>query len=237
MARGVAMRLGLRQIQGLGEEAGRRVEAARAERPFADLPDLARRAGLDRGELLALARADALFGFGLSRRQAAWAIEGLRTRDTPLLAGLGTQDLDAPLPVATPYEELQQDYLATGLSLSKHPVQLSRGELDPKGVMRVSDLSHYDAGDRVRVAGIVVNRQRPGTAKGVMFMTLEDETGNANLVIWPKLYEQQRRLIRHEKLLIVTGRLQREGEATSILAQRFEALRVGDIQAKSRDFR
>ncbi|MCB9758535.1 MAG: error-prone DNA polymerase [Alphaproteobacteria bacterium] len=236
-ARGVALRLGLRQIHGLGEEAGRRIEAARAERPFEGLADLARRAQLDRRELTALARADALAAFGLNRRQAAWAVEGLMTRNTPLLAGLRVQDDDAPIPAATPLEDLQQAYLATGLSLSTHPVGLAREELDRKRVLRIADLAHYDAGDTVQIAGLVVNRQRPGTAKGVLFMTIEDETGMANLVVWPKLYEKQRRVIRHEKLVIVAGRLQREGDAVSLLARSFAPLPLGEISSRSRDFR
>ena len=233
-AGGVAIRLGLRQISGFGEEAGRRIEQARKEAPFLDLPDLARRAQLDRGDLRALARADALRGLASSRREAAWVAEGLWT--DPLFAGMASRDQAAPLPVASPMEELQQDYLSTGLSLDKHPIGLARKALDKRRVLRIADLMDQDNGDLVRVAGLVIVRQRPGTASGVVFMTVEDETGLLNLVIWPKLYERQRRIIRHERLLLVAGRLQREGDAHSLLATGFEALNLGEIATKSRDF-
>lgn len=232
----MALRLGLRLVQGLGQEAAERVEAARAQAPFTDLGDLATRAGLDRGELMALARADALRGFGQTRRQAAWAVAGLRTTQAPLLAALSPTDHSAGLPEATALEELQQDLLATGLSLERHPIGLARGRLDTEGVLRIADLAHYDSGERVQIAGIVTSRQRPGTASGVLFMTLEDETGMANLVVWPKLYEAQRRTIRHEPLLVVRGRLQREGDAVSVLAEHFRPVGLEGIHPPSRDF-
>ncbi|HJN74043.1 MAG TPA: error-prone DNA polymerase [Myxococcota bacterium] len=237
VAQGVALRMGLRQISGLGEEHGRRIEAAREEAPFRDVADLARRAQLDHRALFTLARADALSCFGLSRRQACWQVEGLWTSTTPLFAGLPTGDAEQTLPVATAYEELQQDYLATGLSLEKHPIGLTRALLDREGVVRIEDLADHEPGDRICIAGLVVNRQRPGTANGVVFMTLEDETGMANLVVWPKLYSRQRRVVRAEPLIKVWGELQREQDAFSVVAHRFQGLPQQRVVAPSRDFR
>ncbi|MBK9367114.1 MAG: error-prone DNA polymerase [Deltaproteobacteria bacterium] len=235
VAEGVALRVGFRQVSGLGEASGRQIEEARRRGAYTGVGDLARRTGLRRDELMLLARADALRPFGLSRRQAAWAISGLYAG--PLFAGLGHDDDDAPLPEATAFEELQQDWLSTGLSLDAHPLGLVRPRLDEQGVTRASDLGLYESGDVVEVAGVVVLRQRPSTASGVLFMTLEDETGLVNLVVWPKLYEAERRTIRHEPMLRARGRLQREGEAVSLLAQHFEPVDVGAVPTTSRDFR
>ncbi|MCP4807941.1 MAG: DNA polymerase III subunit alpha [Proteobacteria bacterium] len=237
VAGGVALRMGLRQVSGFGEEAGLRVEQAREQAPFRGIADLATRAGLDKGDLLALARADALSCFGMDRRQACWEVEGLWTSKTPLLAGLPTGDGEQTLPVATAYEELQQDYLSTGLSLSTHPLAIARPALDGKGVVRIEDLADHEPGDAICIAGLVVNRQRPGTANGVVFMTLEDETGMANLVIWPSLFKRQRRLCRAEPLVRVWGLLQREGDAFSIVTTRFARLPLDEVRAPSRDFR
>ena len=237
VAQGVALRMGLRQISGLGEDCGLRIEAARAEAPFRDIADLAKRAQLDKKALLAIARADALLCFGLNRRQACWQVEGLWTATTPLFSGLPTGDGELSLPIASPYEDLQQDYQATGLSLKKHPIGLTRARLDREGVVRIEDLVDHDPGDTICIAGLVVNRQRPGTANGVVFMTLEDETGMANLVVWPKLFARERRVVRAEPLVKVWGELQREGDAFSIVAHRFQRLPLDRVQAPSRDFK
>jgi error-prone DNA polymerase len=238
VGRGVAIRLGFRQVSGLGEEAGLRIEAARTDLPFRDIADVATRARLDRGELMALARSDAFASFELNRRQACWAVQGLWTRrQAPLLAGLAAQDTHVKLPKATPYEELQQDYLATGISLGAHPIGLARADLDQEGVVRIEDLADHDPGDQVLIAGLVLNRQRPGTASGVVFMTLEDETGMANVVVWPSLYEKQRRVIRGQQLVKIRGELQKEGDAFSVLAQHFTPLPLDGVKARSRDFK
>lgn len=237
VAGGVAFRVGFRQIAGLGEQAGLAIETARAQGPFTTIADFARRTKLGKRSLLALAQAQAFEGLGVSRRQACWEVEGLWSSDTPLFAGVQLGDGDTALPAPNPYEEVQQDFLAMGFSLGNHPIGLARDWLDRKRAVRIVDLADFDAGDRVRIAGIVVNRQRPGTAKGVTFMTLEDETGMANLVIWPKLFEKQRGIIRGQALVMVEGRLQRESDAASILAERFQVLPIGAVKAKSRDFR
>jgi DNA polymerase III alpha subunit len=187
---------------------------------------------------MALARSDAFASFELNRRQACWAVQGLWTRrQAPLLAGLAAQDTHVKLPKATPYEELQQDYLATGISLRAHPIGLARADLDQEGVVRIEDLADHDPGDQVLIAGLVLNRQRPGTASGVVFMTLEDETGMANVVVWPSLYEKQRRVIRGQQLVKIRGELQKEGDAFSVLAQHFTPLPLDGVKARSRDFK
>ncbi|MBN1336483.1 MAG: DNA polymerase III subunit alpha [Deltaproteobacteria bacterium] len=233
---GPAIRLGLRLVQGLGEEDARRIEAARAEAPFRSLPDLARRTRLDRGALSALAHADAFQALGLARREALWAVEGLW--DTPLFAGLSRTDAGPGLPEATPEEEMQADFASTGLSLSHHPVGLRRDRLRQRGVLTAADLLAVEPGAVVRVAGLVSCRQRPGTASGVLFLTLEDETGQVNVIVWPRLYERHRRLLGIEPLLEIAGRLQREAEALSVVASSVRALPgVPAVEARSRDFR
>jgi error-prone DNA polymerase len=238
-ADGPVLRVGLRLVKGLGEEAGRAVEAARAAGAFRDLPDFAARTGLDRGALLALARAgglDRLQGDDAAgARGAVWAVEGLWSG---LFARVPRAEEHVALPIATPVEVVQADYLATGLSVRMHPVGLVRSRLEREGVLPLSRLVEVPNDTPVRIAGLVSHRQRPGTASGVVFMTLEDETGTVNVVVWPKLYERQRRVIRTEPLVSVAGVLQREGEAISVVARSFQPLRAAPpVAASSRDFR
>lgn len=224
-SRGVALRLGLREIKGLGEDDGLRVVAARRSGgPFRSVADLARRAELDQGALSCLARADALADLGLSRREAVWAVKGLWTRSTPLLEGIASTDDGERLPVATAFEEMQLDYRYTGLSLEAHPIGLARAWLRQRGVVPISRLLELDPDRIVKIAGLVTSRQRPMTASGVVFMSLEDETGLANVVVWPKTFESQRRVARGENLVMITGKLQRQNEAISIVVYRFRKI-------------
>jgi error-prone DNA polymerase len=250
-ARGVSLRLGLREVKGLSEDEGLRVVAARNQGgPFLSVADLARRASLDRGALSALARSDVLADLGLSRREAVWAVEGLWTQSTPLLEGLASSDDGERLPVATRFEEMQLDYKYMGLSLDAHPIGLAREWLGRRGVLPISRLLELEPDRVVKIAGLVTSRQRPMTASGVVFMSLEDETGMANVVVWPKVFDSQRRIARGENLVMVTGKLQRQNEAISIVIYRFRkipqsawgelnALRVKPPEFKkdSRDFR
>ncbi len=224
-SRGLAIRLGLREVKGLGEEVGLRImEARRHAGAFRSVADLARRASLDQSALGALARADVLADLGLSRREAVWTIEGLWTKSTPLLEGLaGTDDGDS-LPVATRFEEMQLDFKYTGLSLEAHPIGLARKWLAQRGVVPISRLLAMDPGCMVKIAGLVTSRQRPQTASGVVFMSLEDETGLANVVVWPRVFESQRRVARGENLVMVTGKLQRHNEAFSLVIHRFRKI-------------
>ena len=230
-----AIRLGLRLVRGLGEAEGLRIEAARARAPFQSIGDLARRAELDREALTALAQADALAALCPDRRQAVWAVRGLI--DLPLFRGLLRQEEPAPLPAPTPEQELQEDFRLTGLSVRRDPVGMVRPELDRMGVLSAAVVLQQPADKVVRIAGLVSNRQRPGTASGIVFMTMEDETGMLNLVIKPRLLERQRDLILGHNLLMATAKVQRDGDSISLLVLRFAPLAVApEVQSKSRDF-
>jgi error-prone DNA polymerase len=231
---GPVLRLGLRLIRGLGPEAGRRLTAAREAGPFADLADLARRTGLDRGALRALARADALRALAPRRREALWAIEAIWTRSTPLLEGLPGDTAEVSLPELDPEEVLRMDYRSTGISLTEHPVALRRGALD---ATPIEALSEHPAGAAVRVAGLVVCRQRPRTARGVLFLTLEDETGMVGVIVKPEVYREARGTWRDGALLVVSGRLQRSGGALSLLGESVEPFLDPPVHTRSRDFR
>jgi len=233
-ASGRALRLGLRLIHGFGPAAGAALEAARAAGPFVDLNELARRSGLDRGSLRALARADAFAAFGLDRRSALWTIEALWTRSTPLLAGLPGDSVEVTLPDLTDEERLQMDYRATGLSLTTHPIALRRSALETDPIQTLKTQPRDAA---VRFAGMVTCRQRPSTAKGVMFLTLEDETGMINVVVRPDVYMTHRALLRGEHFLIVSGRLQRQGDGVSVLAESVGLIEDPPVEGRSRDFR
>ena len=215
-----AIRLGLRLIHGFGEEHAEDVISARYEQPFTSLADFARRTRLDKGRLQKLAEANAFKDLGIDRRQAAWELQGLWT-DLPLFASLGRREPKADLPAEGPVESLQADYRSVGLSVDTHPIQLIRDQLDQMGVLAMGDLTKRVTGTRVRIAGLVSSRQRPGTASGVVFMTFEDETGMGNLVIWPRTWLKFRLLARHSSLLGANGTLQRQGDAVSVLVETF----------------
>nr|MCU0887890.1 error-prone DNA polymerase [Rubritepida sp.] len=190
------LRLGLRLVNGLPEVAGRRIAVAR---PFADLADLAHRAGLDRGDLERLAQADALRGLGLDRRVALWEAAAIE-RAVPL--GAPISEPTPSLPAATAGERVVLDYAGTGLTLGPHPLALLRPRLQG---LRCADTRALDAarqGAWLRLAGLVLVRQRPGSAKGVMFFTLEDEHGVANLVLYADLQRRFRREIVAARLLV-----------------------------------
>jgi error-prone DNA polymerase len=231
-----AIRCGLRLVKGLGEEEVEALVKARADAPFRDLPDLARRSGLDRGALEALAEADAFRALGVGRREAAWILQGLWT-SLPLFAGLGRREPPPPLPPETPIEKVEAAYRRVGLDVETHPMALIRPGLD--GVPPLQVLQGLPAGRRVRIAGLVANRQRPGTANGVVFMTLEDETAMVNLIVWPKTWARYRKLARHAPLVGVDGKLQRQDEAMSVLVESFWPLPEDalSIRSCSRDFR
>jgi error-prone DNA polymerase len=212
---GPALRLGMRLVQGFGAEHGAAVERARADGPFASLADFARRSALDKRRLQALAEANAFRSFGASRREAAWVLQGLWT-ELPLFAGLARNEPAPVLPEAGLVDELKADYRTVGLSVDLHPVALAR-PLVPDHVVALKELATLPSDTRVSIVGLVSSRQRPGTASGVVFMTLEDETAMANLVVWPKIWETYRRLARHASLLGADGVLQRQGDAISVV--------------------
>ncbi len=217
-----ALRLGFRQIKGFAAVDAEKLVAARGA-GYASPQALWRRAGLGSGALEKLAEADAFRSLGLDRRQALWAVKGLGPPPLPLFAA-GTPDAPAPpeaaLPAMSLGEHVAEDYTRLGFSLKRHPLAFLREDLAREGMVRAADLARLPPGRRVRVAGLVLIRQRPGTASGVIFMTIEDETGIANLIVWPGIFEAHRRVVLGAPLVACTGTLQREGLVIHIVAER-----------------
>jgi len=232
-----AVRLGLRLLRGMNAEAAERIEVARAIRPFASVADLARRAHLERADLQALAAANALGPLAGHRRQALWQAAGA-VPDRDLLRP--TEPVEETPVLAAPSEgqEIVGDYRAQGLTLGRHPLALLRTQLLARRFVPAEVLDDFQNGQLARACGIVTVRQRPGTAKGVLFLTLEDETGNVNVIVWPSLVEQQRREVLHAPLLGVYGVWQREGEVRHLVAKRLVDMShlLGKLDTRSRDF-
>jgi len=223
-----AIRLGLEQVYGLGEAVAARIEAVRGDGPFRLPRDLVRRAGLGREDLLHLARAGALQSLGLSRRRAVWeAMQWLEQPGRrPLLEGLAEEDDDddvAALPATSAQEEVIEDYRTGGLSLAAHPLSFERARLAAQGMETTAAAAAAPEGRRVAVAGIVLTRQRPATAQGIIFLTIEDETGAANVVVRPHVWEAAAAAARRAAVLVVHGRIQRRGVVVHVVATRLEA--------------
>jgi error-prone DNA polymerase len=234
-----AVRLGLNRVIGLPEAAALRIVQARAQAPFASPEDLARRAGLDAHALGLLAQANALLPLTGHRHQAAWAVAGIDTRATALLAATRTHEAPADLVAPAQAQETLADYRAVGLSLNRHPLALLREQLGAYRVQTAAVLNTYPNGRLARASGLVTHRQRPETAKGTVFVTLEDETGAVNVIVWPQVVEQQRRPLLASTLLTVYGVWQREGEVRHLVARKLvdhSALLQG-LASRSRNFR
>lgn len=232
------LRLGLRVVKNLPEAAAQRLQAARAQAPFADFDDLVHRARLGARERNALADADALRALTGHRHLARWAALGAG-RLPGMLAGHAAKEpqLDL-LPTPPEAHDIVADYAHTGLTLRRHPVALLRDRLDALKVSRATDLGKLPGGRQVRVAGLVINRQRPQTAKGTVFMTLEDETGSHNLIVWSAVLEEHRLAALGASFLIVSGELQKAQGVTHIVVRRFydRSTWIGQLQTASRDF-
>ena len=232
-----AVRLGLNSLFGMRVEAARRIEDARAIATFPDVADLARRGGLDRHDLQVLAAGNALQALAGNRRAALWQAAGA-VPDRDLLRAT-TQEEEAPeLAAPTEGENIVSDYRAQGLTLGRHPLALLRKQLLAQRFLPASTLSCYSNGQVARACGIVTVRQRPGTAKGVLFMTLEDETGTVNVIVWPDLVESQRREVLSAPLLGVYGVWQQEGIVRNLVAKRLVDMShlLGRLRTSSRDF-
>jgi len=201
---------------------------------FRSIEDVQRRAGLRRDEMTALAETGALNAFGGDRRTALWQAS---LRSAGALAPAGVNDVaDAsPLHPMTPDERLRADYGGTGLTLGPHPMALRRADLAMRGILRATDLVRARDGRRVRVAGMVITRQRPGTAKGFVFLTLEDETGVANVIVRPALFDRQRDVIIRQPFLVVDGVLQNQEGVQSVRAERLQGL-DGAASVDAHDF-
>ena len=220
----LGVRLGFRQVKGLSQEDGHWLAAARGN-GYRAIDAIWRRAGLGRGALSRLAGADAFALYGMGRREALWEVKGLGgDKPLPLFAQDGEGLVSGPsvLPAMSAREEVFEDYVATRLTLRDHPVSLLRPELG--GFVQASDLRTAPDRQWITVTGLVITRQRPGTASGVIFLTLEDDTGVSNIIVWPSTFEKHRKPVMAGRLVRITGRLQREGIVTHVVASRIEDL-------------
>jgi error-prone DNA polymerase len=235
-----AVRLGLRLVSGLGDEAALRIERSRRTHgPFAHPQDLAHRARLSQQDMQQLAAADALTSLAGHRRQQVWQASALHAVPELLQGSLLPED-DLELPAAAEGEEVLWDYAATGLTLRRHPLALLRPRLGKQGLLSARQLDAVKAGRYAKACGIVTGRQKPQTAKGTLFVTLEDETGNVQVIVWPQVYEEHRSTILGARLLAVEGIWQRgDGDVRHLLARGFKNLNplLGRLPTESRDFR
>ncbi len=233
-----ALRLGLRLVKGLGKEAALRIEAARAAAPFASVQDLTLRARLARRELEALADAAALRALAGNRHLTFWEVAGSESALplAPVPEGAEGTPLLAP---PTEGQNIAADYRSTSLTLGRHPLALLREQLERSSIVTSKALGDLPHGLGVRVAGIVTARQRPQSAGGVMFITLEDETGYVNLIVWERVWSRARRVANGSRLLEVHGLLQKEGQVTHVVAKRLvdRTPLLGELVTHSRDFR
>lgn len=231
------VRLGLRLLSGIGEAEGLALVQARSEAPFRSADDLANRARLTRRTLDALARGGALAALHGDRHRSRWAAAGVE-RLPGFLQGCSAMEQEVALPAPGEGSDIIEDYRSTGLTLRRHPLALLRPQLDRLRVQQASRLAQLPSGREVRVAGIVTHRQRPGTASGVMFMSLEDETGLSNLIVWPKVLEQQRQHLLASSLMIVAGELQNENGVINVVVRKARDYSrwLGGLRTESRDF-
>jgi error-prone DNA polymerase len=227
-----AVRLGLRHVHGLREEAARALERERERAPFASLADCLRRTSLHAAERRALAATGAFHALGPHRRAALWQVEAAWSADEPLLRD-GDEEPDVPdaLRPMTPGERLAADFTGLGLTGGTHPLARLRDQLTD--VWRAADLPLGRDGETVRIAGPVICRQRPGTAKGFLFLSLEDETGIANAVVHPDLFAARRLVITQEPALRITGRLEHRAGVIHIRAERIEPLTLPGLPAQA----
>ncbi|TKD52363.1 DNA polymerase III subunit alpha [Sphingomonas baiyangensis] len=225
------LRLGLRVVAGLSNVHAAAIVAARGAAPFTSIEDVWRRSGVPLAALEKIARADGFHALGLDRRQALWAIKGLGAAPLPLFAAADaragglTPELAEPAVALDPLtagREVVEDYRATQLSLRAHPLSFLRDAFTRRRITRCADLARLKDGARVEVAGIILVRQKPGSAKGVLFITIEDETGVANAILWPDRFEAQRRTVMSAAMIGVVGRVQREGQVIHVITDRIE---------------
>jgi error-prone DNA polymerase len=232
-----ALRLGLRLVRGLGEPAGKRIEGARRASAFMGVEDLAMRARIEKRELDLLARAGALAGFGLGRREAMWKAQEPRAGadEEDLFAGVEGELAEPSLPELSRAQQLVLDYRMTGVAVGDHAMSVVRPKL-PKHYRSARDLMTMAHGSRVSTAGMVICRQRPQTASGVVFVTLEDETGFTNLILWPRTFERWRHVATTSTMLAAHGKIEREGDVVYVVPDRLEHVGFEQVPSMSRDF-
>jgi error-prone DNA polymerase len=215
------VRLGLRMVKGLSAAHADEIVARRST-GYRSIEDLWRRVSIPIAALERLAEADAFVTLGRDRRQALWTIRGLSDTRLPLFDSVPAEPDPEPAVALAPMtagRQVVEDYRSTGLSLRRHPVSFLRQDLAARRIIRCADLAKIRNGKRVEAAGIILVRQRPGSARGVLFVTIEDETGHANLILWPAVFEAQRRLVLSASMIACRGRLQREGEVIHVIAE------------------
>jgi error-prone DNA polymerase len=235
-----ALRLGLRVLTGIPEAAVKKIEAAREAGPFASLDDFVRRTGLSQAVVAKLAEADVFSSLAMDRRAALWQALGQekRVKHMPLLARMTEDEPPAPLPPMPPIEQVFADYRTSGMSLKAHPISFFRQQLNAMRITPAGELEKTRDGRHLRVAGLVLLRQRPGTAKGITFATIEDETGLANLVIRPQIWERYYAVARRSPAWIAHGCLENRESVIHLVVNRLEDLShmLGSIKIQSRDF-
>ncbi|RYD45598.1 MAG: DNA polymerase III subunit alpha [Sphingomonadales bacterium] len=229
----LAVRLGLCMVRGLANADGAAIVAARGDTPFTSAEDIQRRAGVGRGALDRIGDADGFASLNATRREGLWEVKGLGPAALPLFAAaderagrLQREAIEPAVPLAPMGEgaEVVEDYRASGLSLRAHPLAFLRDELRARKMITCQELQSVKDGRWIELAGVVLVRQKPGSAKGVMFITLEDETEVANLVVWTKVFEANRRTVLGASMMGVRGQVQREGEVIHVIAQRLDDL-------------
>jgi error-prone DNA polymerase len=238
----------MRLVKGLRQDDGEAIaEAVARHGPFDSIEALRRASGVRIVALRTLAQADAFRSMGLDRQRALWAIRALRDERLPLFDSIepAADDPDdddrVPLPEVAPSKQVVHDYASMRLSLKAHPISFVRGKLDRMGVTpaeQLADERRWPVGRWIAVAGLVLVRQRPSTASGIVFMTLEDETGIANLIVRPAIYTRFRRVARHGVAVLARGRVEREGKVVHVHVSRFQSLddEIAGLAARSRDF-
>lgn len=231
-----AVRLGLSQVRGIDDAVAMRIVTARARGPFTDLADLARRADLDRTRLEALATAGACESLGITRREALWSAEPAAQNREAFLPGIAVEVQPPLLPVLSEAEQTALDVWSTGIAVGTHPLAILREMLDARGIVRSDRTRDALPGTMVEVAGLVTHRQRPATARGITFVTLEDESGSVNVLTWAKVWQRYRFIAKSSPALIVRGMLERTDEGVvNIIAHHFEPL-ASPENIRSRDF-
>jgi error-prone DNA polymerase len=224
-------------VRGLSRKHADRIIGCRADGPFQSFSDFIRRTGLRAGALKKLGQADAFRSLKLDRRSALW--KSLPEREPPgLFDQIEAEEPLTELPEMTPFAQVVADYSSAGLTLRQHPVSFLRPRLDELGIVSAEKLLKLDNGCRVKVGGIVLVRQRPGTANGITFVTLEDETGTSNLIVRKNIWDRDRQVARRAVAMIAHGTLQRESDVTHVLVTRLEDLsqHFENLSQRSRDF-
>ncbi len=232
-----ALRLGLRMVKGLAQHAAEAIIAARRQGPFSSVAELVQRAALDKKNRAALAEADALASLAGHRRLAHWQTLAGDHAATPLSLNAEESALPA-LTAPSEGENIVADYGALGLTLRRHPLALLRRKLERQGIRRADQLTTIEHGRFVKVAGLVTCRQRPSSTSGVTFVTLEDETGFINAVVWQRLAERQRKTLISSRLLVISGKVERDGEVIHVIAENLSdyTAMLGELKTESRDF-